>query len=105
MSIFDADEYSDLFAAIAATKAHRDAFLSELESGALTLAELFERAQQDPRLVSMKVLPAVEALPETGKVSTRRAFGDLGVSEAGLIGDVTDAQIDALPAAIESHAR
>ena len=105
MSIFDGDVYKDLFAAIAATKEQRDAFVAELETGSVTLSGVFDRARQDPVLESMKVLRAIEALPETGKVSTRRAFGDLGISEAGLIRDVTDAQIEALPKAIESHAR
>ena len=105
MSIFDGDVYEDLFAAIAATKEQREAFVSELEGGSVTLRGVFERARQDPVLAAMKVLPAIEALPETGKVSTRRAFGDLGISEAGLISDVTDTQIEALPKAIESHTR
>ena len=105
MSVFEDPKYESLFASIAEVKAQRASFLQELGTGSLTLAEMFERACSEPVLASMKVLPAVEALPETGKVSTRRAFGDLGISEAGLIRDVSASQVEALPAAIESHAR
>lgn len=105
MSLFQDPKYESLFASISAMKVRRDEFVEEAQSGSLSLGELFERAWSEPVLASMKVLPAVEALPETGKVSTRRAFGDLGISEAGLISDVSAEQVEALPAAIKSHAR
>ncbi len=103
--MFTADVYNEVFARVAEVKAHREAFEADLASGSFSIAEVFERASADPVLAGMKVLPAIEALPETGKVSTRRAFGDLGISEAGLISDVNDDQIAALPEAIESHTR
>lgn len=105
MSVFEDPKYESLFASIAAVKARREAFLQELGTGSVTLAEVFDRARIEPVLATMKVLPAIEALPETGKVSTRRAFGDLGISESGLISDVSDEQVDALPTSIESHTR
>lgn len=105
MSVFQAPEYEALFSSIAEVQAQRAAFLEELASGTVALREVFERAAVEPVLAGMKVLPAIEALPESGKVSTRRAFGDLGIDEAGLIEDVSAEQIEALPAAIESHTR
>ena len=102
--MLDDDKYVQLFASIAEVKAHRDAFVAELNTGSVSLAEVFSRAADDPVLSKMKVLPAIEALPETGKVSTRRAFADLGIDEAALISDVPVASIDALPSAIASHA-
>ena len=80
------------------------AFIAELQTGSVSLAEVFSRAADDPVLHSMKVLPAIEALPETGKVSTRRAFGELGIDEAALISDVSAEMVDALPDAIVRNA-
>ncbi len=102
--MFDSAAYDDLFASIDEVKAHRAAFVSELKTGSVVLAEVFARASVDPVLSAMKVLPAIEALPETGKVSTRRAFGELGIDEAALISDVPATAIDALPSAIVRHA-
>lgn len=96
-------EYEALFASIDDVKAHRAAFLAELETGSVALADVFVRAAADPVLHSMKVLPAIEALPDTGKVSTRRAFGELGIDEAALIADVPADAVDALADTIARH--
>lgn len=103
--MFDSDSYTALFDRIAAVRAHRDAFGAELESGSLSLDDLFSRGAVDPVIASMKVLPAVEALPNAGKVQTRRAFEDVGIAEDALIGDVQASQLAQLPEAMERHAR
>ncbi len=102
--MFDSAEYATLFASISEVLEHREAFIAELQTGSVSLAEVFSRAADDPVLHSMKVLPAIEALPETGKVSTRRAFGELGIDEAALISDVSAEMVDALPDAIVRNA-
>lgn len=101
--MFEDASYGDLFDRVEEVKAHRDAFVDEIAAGDLALAALFERAESDPALSSMKVLPAIEALPETGKVSTRRSFDELGIDEAALIGDVPADSVAALPDAIVRH--
>ena len=102
--MFDSAEYATLFASISEVLEHREAFIAELQTGSVSLADVFSRAADDPVLHSMKVLPAIEALPETGKVSTRRAFGELGIDEAALISDVSAEMVDALPDAIVRNA-
>ena len=101
--MFEGAEYRELFERVDAVKAARDAFVSEIEGGGVSLAAVFERAKNDPVLASMKVLSAIEALPETGKLSTRRAFGELDIDEASLIRDVPVDAVTALPDAIVRH--
>lgn len=103
--MFDTENYTALFERIAAVRAHRDRFLDELKGADLTLDELFERGATDPVIGSMKVLPAVEALPDAAKVQTRRAFEDVGIAEDALIGEVQSAQLAQLPEALGRHAR
>lgn len=103
--MFSSAHYRDLFERIDAVRRHRDGFLEELSTGALDLDALFARADTDAVIASMKVLPAVEALPDSGKVQTRRAFEELGIAEDGHLVHVMPAQRTALPAAMERHAR
>ena len=103
MTIFDSSEHIATFASIDAVKEHRAAFVAELKTGSLSIANVFERAASEPVLADMKVLPAIEAIPGNKKVSTRRAFGELGISETALIGEVPQDAIGELPAAIERH--
>lgn len=103
--MFETDDYEALFGRIDQVRDHRGAFLDELAGGNLSLEAVFERAASDPVLTTMKVLPAIEALPTAGKVQTRRAFEEVGIAEDGHIGHVTDEQIGGLAAAMERHAR
>lgn len=103
MDLFSDTEYQNTFTSISAVKTHREAFEVELKTGSLSIADVFARAEADPVLADMKVLPAIEAIPGNKKVSTRRAFGDLGISEAALIREVPIDAVAALPAAIEKH--
>jgi len=102
---FATDSYRSLFDDIAGVREHRESFLSEIEQGKVSLQGVFDAAGQDPVLAGMKVLPAIEGLPNTGKVQTRRAFEDVGIDEADHIGPVTNEAIAGLPAALEKHAR
>lgn len=97
--------YEQLFADAAKVRAHRDAFADQVEAGDVPLTDVFSRAGADPVLASMKVLGVIEGQPNLGKVQTRRAFEELGISEAAHIGDVTAEQQAGLPAALERHAR
>lgn len=105
MSTFDDSRYSELFERIAAVREHRDAFIDEVKAGEVPLEAVFDRAATDEVLAGMKVLPAIERAPGLMKVQTRRAFGDVGIDEADHIDAVTSASIEALPAALEEHAR
>ena len=102
---FGDGKYPALFEQAAAIRAHREAFLEEVAASDLSLDAIFERAEADPVLDSMKVLGVIEAMNSYGKVQTRRAFGDLGISEAGHIGQVTPEQRSALPTSLQKHAR
>lgn len=103
--MFETDAHRALFDRIEAVRAHREAFLTEVSSGTVSSADVFERASRDPVVASMKVLPAIENLPDSGKVQTRRAFEEVGIEEDALIGDVAAAAIVALPDAMARHAR
>ena len=102
---FEHDPYPDLFAKAAAVRAHRDAFMDEVVAGNVDMEAVFARAAEDPVVATMKVLGAIEGHPDLKKVQTRRAFGELGISEGAHVQDVTAEQRAALPAALERHAR
>lgn len=103
--MFETAAYSTLFDKISAVRAHRAAFLEEISSGDVPAADVFERANVDPAVASMKVLPAIESLPDIGKVQTRRAFEDLGIAEDAHIGDIAPEAISGLGEALARHAR
>lgn len=103
--MFETDAYETLFERIAAVRTHRDEFLAMVKTGAMTLEEIVARGADDPVIGSLKILPAVESLPEAGKVQTRRAFADVGIAEDGHIGDISAEQIAEMPQAMERHAR
>lgn len=102
---FDSDPYPQLFEKAERVRRHREAFMAEVDSGDVSMADVFERAASDPAIATMKVLGPIEGHPDLKKVQTRRAFGDLGISEGAHVQAVTPEQIDALPDALEKHAR
>jgi len=102
---FSEEPYRSVFGRVTALKARREEFYGEVEAGAFDLAELFAAADSEPAIGTAKVLGLIEAIPDFGKVQTRRAFGDLGISEAAHIDDVTTEQRAGLPAALVKHAR
>lgn len=103
--MFETPEYDAMFEQIEAIRDHRSAFLAEVASGSLSLEDVFDRSVTDPVILSMKVLPAVETLPELGKVQTRRAFEEVGIEEDALVGHVEASQVAELPTALARHAR
>lgn len=103
--MFETDSYQELFARIDAVRTHRNEFLAEIEAAPLACADIFERASVDPIISTMKVLGAIEALPDVGKVQTRRALEQIGVTEDSLIGDVPPSAAELLPSALARHAR
>ncbi len=80
-----------------------------LKLGALTLPELFERAEGDDEeaemLSKLKVLAAVESLPSVGKVNARRLMAALEINESRRIGGVGRKQRAALLAAADPAVR
>jgi len=102
---FDSAPYPELFGRAVQLRADREAFQDRVESGAVHLDEVFAAGDADPAISGMKVLGLIEGLPEFFKVQTRRAFGDLGISEAAHVRDVTAEQRAGLPAALARHQR
>ena len=102
---FQSNDYEALFADIVAVQDHRSAFVEELRSGEVAMAGIFKRAASDPVIAGMKVLPAMESLPDAGKVQTRRAFEEVGIDEADHIAAVSDDAVEGLPDALRKHAR
>lgn len=103
--MFETDAYGELFDRIDGVRLHRAAFLAEISAGSLSVVDLFDRASTDPVVASMKVLPAIEALPDSGKVQTRRAFEELDIAEDAHIGDVPSDAVQNLVGALARHAR
>ncbi len=103
--MFETDAYETLFERIAAVRVHRDEFLAAVKTGAVSLEEIASRGAADPNIGSLKMLTAVEAMPDSGKVQTRRAFADVGIAEDEHVDDVSPSQIADMPRAMECHAR
>jgi len=103
--MFETDAYSDLFARIAAVRGRREEFLDSVRAGDVALEAIFSVGAIDAVIGSMKVLPAVESLPDSGKVQTRRAFEAVDIAEDDLVSKVSAAQVRGLRSALELHAR
>jgi hypothetical protein len=54
----------------------------KLKMGSLTLAELFEQADNDDMVGKMKTVAVLESLPGVGKVKARRTMEEIGISES-----------------------
>ncbi len=54
----------------------------QLKAERLSLAELFQRSEQDDVLGKLKVVSMLEAMPHTGKVKARRLMKELDISES-----------------------
>jgi hypothetical protein len=53
----------------------------QLKTGSLSLAALFERADNDEMVGKIKVLALLESLPGVGKVKARRTMEEVGIAE------------------------
>jgi hypothetical protein len=54
----------------------------KLKMGSITLAELFEQADNDDMVGKMKTVAVLESLPGVGKVKARRTMEEIGISES-----------------------
>ena len=88
------------FADVATTRELRAAFVAEVQAGDVDLSAVFERADHDPVVGGMKVLPLLEALPGVGKVASRRALESAGIGESAQAGPIDETRRVALAAAL-----
>ena len=79
-----------------AARAKRTETLDALQSGSLTLADLFGVAQVDDLVGAIKVLTALESLPSARKTDTRRMLAKLAINGRTRLGELTGAQISEL---------
>jgi transposase len=66
----------------------RTRLANELRSGELTLAELFDLEQRDPRVSDVKAVVLLEVLPGIGKVAARKALANVGRDESVRLGQL-----------------
>ena len=64
----------------ASARRQRAELKEKLKMGSITLAELFEQAD-DETIAKMKVLAVLESLPGLGKVKARRTMDEIGIAE------------------------
>ncbi len=102
---FSEAPYPELFSRAETLRKDREAFQDRVAAGEFDLDDVFAYAEEDPAVATMKVLGVVEAIPGFLKVQTRRAFGDLGISEAAHIDGVSASQRAGLADALERHRR
>lgn len=69
------------FEKAAETRQLRAEYEALIEDGGADLAAVFTRADADPVIGEMKLLPLLEALPSVGKVLARRALESAGIDE------------------------
>jgi hypothetical protein len=74
----------------------RSDFKTRLKEGRITLPELIERADNDPIVAKIKVLTMLESLPGVGKVTARRAMGELKIAESRRLSGLGPQQRQAL---------
>lgn len=72
-----------------------------LSTGSLTLAEVIDRAEDDPVLAGTKVAPLLVALPGMGKVKAKRLMEDIGIHEARTLRGLGPRQRQALLARLD----
>ncbi len=67
-----------------------------LKMGTLTLAELFERAEEDDLIGGIKVAAVLSSMPGTGKVKAKRLMEALGIADNRRLRGLGDKQRAAL---------
>jgi hypothetical protein len=72
---------------------------SQLKDGAISFADVLERAEDDELVAKTKVLTLIEALPGVGKVKARRTMERIGIAESRRVQGLGDNQRHALLAA------
>ena len=73
-----------------------------LKMRSLTLAELFDKADDDEVIGKTKVLAVIESLPGVGKVKARRLMDEVGISESRRVRGLGGQQRAALLVAVGS---
>ena len=71
----------EALAKAAAVRRQRAELKEQLKMGALTLADVLDKAAGDEIAGGTKVLAVLESLPRVGKVTARRLMDELGISE------------------------
>lgn len=74
----------------------RAALKAEVASGEVDLAEVFRRADADEVVANIRVLTLLEAMPNIGKVRSRRLLEELEISERRRLRGVGDRQRERL---------
>jgi hypothetical protein len=69
---------------------------ADLQAGALSLTDVFARAEDDKVVADTKILVILESLPNIGKVRSRRTLEELQISERQRVRGVGSAQRDRL---------
>jgi hypothetical protein len=69
---------------------------ADLRAGRIDLPEVFARAEGDKVVADTKLLTILEALPNIGKVRSRRTMADIGISERQRVRGVGPNQRQAL---------
>ena len=69
---------------------------TQLKDGAITFAQLLERAETDELVAKTKVLTILESLPGVGKVKARRTMERIGIAESRRIQGLGENQRSAL---------
>ena len=67
-----------------------------LKRGEMSLAEFFEKADQNESLGAMRPLSLLEALPAMGKVKARRIFEESGIAPTRRVRGLGSKQREAL---------
>lgn len=78
----------EVYERVAETRGQRADYEAVIESGGADLGAIFARAETDPVIGGMKLLPLLEALPDVGKVQSRRALAAAGIAESERAGAV-----------------
>jgi hypothetical protein len=82
---------------------HRAWLVGEVASGAMTLEGLLTEQAKSPWCATVKVVVLAERAPGVGKVRARRAMEELGISEDARWGELDQARLRALWAAMVSR--
>ena len=85
-----------------AARQQRAALKEDLKAGQVTLAEVFERAAEDPIVAGTKMLVILESLPAVGKVKARRTMDSIGIAHSRRVRGVGQHQREKLLAAFPS---
>jgi hypothetical protein len=67
-----------------------------IKSGAVTLHDVFARAENDDVVGKTKALTILESLPGVGKITARRAMAEIGIAESRRVRGLGEQQRAAL---------